>query len=82
MSCEEGVYEAHVPKINAVNTVGCGDSMIGGFAAGIARGLDMKDCLRLASAISAASAMTDRTGFFRMEDMTAIRDRVEIIRVR
>ena len=56
--------------------------MIGGFAAGIARGLDMKDCLRLASAISAASAMTDRTGFFRMEDMTAIRDRVEIIRVR
>ena len=60
MSCEEGVYEAHVPKINAVNTVGCGDSMIGGFAAGIARGLDMKGCLRLASAISAASATPSR----------------------
>ena len=82
MSCEDGVYEAHVPKIDAVNTVGCGDSMIGGFAAGISRGLDMPGCLKLASAISAASAMTDRTGFFRMEDMEAIRERVEIIKVR
>ncbi|MGN0363437.1 MAG: 1-phosphofructokinase [Bilifractor sp.] len=82
MSCAEGVYEAHVPKIQAVNTVGCGDSMIGGFAVGISRNLDMPECLRLASAVSAAAAMTDRTGFFRTEDMEDLLHKVEIQKVR
>ena len=31
----EGIFRAEVPKIHAVNTVGCGDSMIAGFAVGI-----------------------------------------------
>ena len=35
---EEGIFRAIVPKINAVNTVGCGDSMIAGFALGLSRG--------------------------------------------
>lgn len=82
MSCSDGVYQAAVPKVDAVNTVGCGDSMIGGFTVGISRGLTMPDCLKLASAISAASAMTDRTGFFRMEDMESIRDKVKITKLR
>ena len=32
MFVEEGVYQAVVPKIDAVNTVGCGDCMTGGAA--------------------------------------------------
>ncbi len=82
MSCQDGVYEAHVPKIDAVNTVGCGDSMTGGFAVGIARGLSMPECLKLASAISTASAMTDRTGFFRPEEMEQIKEQVEIVKIK
>lgn len=35
---EEGVFRVEVPKIDAVNTVGCGDSMIAGFALGISEG--------------------------------------------
>ena len=30
MVCDDGIFKAKVPKINAVNTVGCGDSMIAG----------------------------------------------------
>ena len=82
MSCPEGVFQARVPKIQAVNTVGCGDSMIGGFDVGFERGLSSPECLRIASAISAAAAMTDRTGFFRMEDMEQIRSRIEITKLR
>ncbi|MEE0954742.1 MAG: 1-phosphofructokinase family hexose kinase [Eubacterium sp.] len=81
MSGEDGLYRAVVPKIDAVNTVGCGDSMIGGFAVGISRGLTMPECLKLASAISAAAAMTDRTGFFRMEDMEKIKDQIRIEKI-
>ena len=82
MSCQEGVFRAQVPKVEAVNTVGCGDSMIGGFTVGIARGLSMPECLKLASAISSAAAMTDRTGFFRMEDMEKIAGDIVIEKIR
>jgi 1-phosphofructokinase len=69
IACEEGVYRAQVPKIDAVNTVGCGDSMIAGFAVGFSRGMNMVDTIKLASAISAANAMRMETGFFTMKDM-------------
>ena len=35
-----------VPKIEVVNTVGCGDSMIAGFAVGMSRGLSMEETIR------------------------------------
>ncbi|HBB60457.1 MAG TPA: 1-phosphofructokinase [Lachnospiraceae bacterium] len=82
MSCEEGAFQALVPKIDAVNTVGCGDAMIGGFCTGIARGLSMPESLKLASAVSAAAAMTNRTGFFRMEDMKKLEPQIEIRKLR
>ncbi len=40
--CDEGIFRARVPKIDAVNTVGCGDSMIAGFALGLSEGLSWK----------------------------------------
>ncbi|MBO5197840.1 MAG: 1-phosphofructokinase [Lachnospiraceae bacterium] len=79
--CAEGCFRAQVPKINAVNTVGCGDSMIAGFAAGMARGLSMEETLRLASAISAANAMREETGFFVKEDMEALYPQIMITRL-
>lgn len=78
VSCQEGVYEVKVPKIDAVNTVGCGDSMIAGFAVGMARKLPIEETIRLASAISAANAMRLETGYFVKEDMEAILPQVQI----
>ncbi len=75
---DEGVYRARVPKINAVNTVGCGDSMIAGFALGLSEGLSVSDTLRKASAISTAAALREETGFFVVEDMERIFPQVEI----
>lgn len=61
---EEGIFRAIVPKIDAVNTVGCGDSMIAGFALGLSEGLSLEETLRKASAISAAAAMREETWDF------------------
>lgn len=80
--CDQGVFRALVPKIDAVNTVGCGDSMIAGFALGISEGLLMEDVLRKASAISAAAAMREETGFFVKEDMEMILPKVQIIKLK
>lgn len=82
VSCQEGAYDVKVPKIEAVNTVGCGDSMIAGFAVGISRGLSMVETIRLASAISAANAMRLETGFFVMEDMEALLPKIQIKKIR
>lgn len=75
---DEGIYRAFVPKIDAVNTVGCGDSMIAGFALGFSEGVSIRETLRKASAISAAAALREETGFFVKEDMERIFPQIEI----
>lgn len=82
LACAEGVYRAIVPKIDAVNTVGCGDAMIAGFALGLSQGLDIEETLRKASAISAAAALREETGFFVLEDMEKILPNVIIDKIR
>ena len=82
VSCKEGVFDVKVPHIDAVNTVGCGDSMIAGFAVGISRGLDMEGILRLASAVSAANAMRMETGFIVKEDMEALLPQIMITKIK
>ena len=78
---DDGIFRARVPKIDAVNTVGCGESMIAGFALGLSKGLPLEETLRLASAISAAAAMREETGFFVMEDMEKLLPQIEITRL-
>ena len=82
VSCDEGVFNVKVPKIEAVNTVGCGDSMIAGFAVGISRGLPIEETIRLASAVSAANAMRMETGFVVMDDVNALLPQIDIRKIR
>ncbi len=75
---DEGCFRAKVPRNTPVNTVGCGDSMVAGFAVGFERGMPMEETLRLASAISGAAALREETGFYVEEDMKKISEQVEI----
>lgn len=79
--CEEGIFRAEVPKIDAVNTVGCGDSMIAGFALGLSEDLPMEEILKKASAISAAAAMREETGFYVKEDMERIYPQIHVTKI-
>ena len=74
----EGILRGRPPRIVPKNTVGCGDSMLAGFAVGIARGLPVRECFRTALAVSAASAMNLLTGDFDEADYRDILPRVEI----
>ncbi|MBO5461552.1 MAG: 1-phosphofructokinase [Ruminococcus sp.] len=78
---DSGTYRAEVPKIDAANTVGCGDSMTAGFALGFSEGLSVEETLRKASAISAASALSEETGHFIIEDMERIYPQVKITKL-
>lgn len=76
--CKEGVYHGIPPHIEPINTVGCGDSMIAGFATGLSRGCSMADTIKIAVAVSAANALTNDTGYFKEVDYKELLNRVTL----
>lgn len=62
--CDEGVFQAKPPKVQVVNTVGCGDSMVGAFAVALTRKLRPAQALRYAAAVGTANALSPNTGDF------------------
>lgn len=77
----EGIFQGTTPNIPIVNTVGCGDSLVAGFAVGIRRGLPMMDKIKLAMAVSTANALHKETGFFLQEDLDRLLGMVGAIKL-
>ncbi|MBA3726319.1 MAG: 1-phosphofructokinase [Armatimonadetes bacterium] len=59
MSSGQGDFVAEPPRVEAVSTVGAGDSLIGGFMYGLEKCMSYEDCLRWGIAAGAATATTD-----------------------
>ncbi|MGT2948236.1 1-phosphofructokinase [Streptococcus devriesei] len=72
------VYRAAAPQIDPVNTVGCGDAMVGAFAVGLEKNKTPKDCLRYAVAAGTANALSPSTGDFKQEDLDWIYQEVQV----
>ncbi|MGI6110112.1 MAG: 1-phosphofructokinase family hexose kinase [Eubacteriaceae bacterium] len=79
MVCEDGVFQAIPPAIEAVNTVGCGDSMVGAFAVALQRGYYPRQALVYAVAVASANAASPETGTF---DTEVYQDIVKHVRVK
>lgn len=65
--CESGVFVGRPPKVEVVNTVGCGDSMVGAFAVSLERKDSPKEALCHAVAVATANALSPNTGDFNQE---------------
>ena len=81
LACDKGVFHGKPPRITPRNTVGCGDSMVAGFAVGFARHLSMAETFRMALAVSAASALSLFTGDFSPADYDRLYPEVSIDKV-
>lgn len=79
--CKDGVYHGKPPKIEVVNTVGCGDSMVAAFAVAMERGYSNTDSLKYAISISSANAMTFSTGSFNSDDVDNIFENTQINKI-
>ncbi|MDF2673901.1 MAG: 1-phosphofructokinase [Clostridiales bacterium] len=75
-------YKAISPYINAVNSVGSGDSFTAGMAVAHYRRLDIIDSIRFAAACGAANAMENRTGYVRIENVERIFNDVKVVEFR
>lgn len=80
-ACGEGIFLCDSPYVEVVNTVGCGDSMVAGFAVGLSRGYSLLDTIRFGVAASAANAATMTTGSIRLEDLERLKPLVNIKRL-
>lgn len=68
MDCANGTFKVTPAKIEALNPVGSGDTMVGTFAVAMSRGMAPAEQLRFASACASANCLTQRTGRFEMAD--------------
>ena len=78
LACDQGVFHGRPPKITPRNTVGCGDSMVAGFAVGFARRLPIEETFRMALAVSAANALSLFTGDFYPADYDRLYPDIQI----
>ncbi len=79
--CSEGMFQGLPPKVDVVNTVGCGDSMVGAFAVAFERGMNPQESLKYAVAVATANAMSPNTGNFDPAVMKEIYEKVEIVKL-
>lgn len=76
--CEKGVFRGIPPKVEVVNTVGCGDSMVGAFAVSFEKNYTEEEALRYAVAVATANAMSPNTGDFDPEKCKELLEQVTI----
>lgn len=74
----ERVYRGTFPKVEIKNTVGSGDSTVGGFAYALSQGKDLAECFRLGIACGTTNAMLDSTGTIDMDILNNILPKIEI----
>ena len=67
------------PRINAVNTVGCGDSVVAALLLGETRYFSEEDTVRFAVGISAANALTMESGSIPQEVLDEITEKVVVV---
>lgn len=78
--CAEGIFQGKPPKVEVVNTVGCGDSMVAALAVALCRGYGPEEALRTAVAVATANAMSPDTGSFDPKVCAQILGDVKIVR--
>jgi len=63
------IYRVTAPVVQAVNPVGCGDAFVAGLAIAVAEDEPPERCLRFATAVAAANALTPWAGFVEPDDV-------------
>ncbi len=79
LACNEGVFEAHPPKVEVRSTIGAGDSLIAGFIA--ADGKTADERLRMGIAYGSAACMREGTNPPLPEDIAEIAAKIEVRKI-
>ncbi|WP_396265845.1 hexose kinase [Halobacillus shinanisalinarum] len=75
------LYQVTIPKVEAVNPVGSGDSVIAGFAAGLSRGLADVELIKFGLSMGVLNALEERTGHIAPEKVDCCMEGINVMRV-
>lgn len=78
---EQGVLHARPPKIDAVNTVGCGDSVVASYAMSYVEGETEERAIVRACAVSAANATTMESATIPLETAEDLMNKIIVEKV-
>lgn len=78
---DDAVFRAKPIKVEVKGTVGAGDAYVAGFAHGIYRGLSLEDTIKIAAALSTSVVMKEGTRAGTIEEVNALKDKIEIERI-
>ena len=73
-----GVWSGAVELDRIVNTVGCGDALVGGMATALAEGSPIEEIIKKGVACAAANAITVASGYCRREDIEIFYSKVQL----
>jgi tagatose 6-phosphate kinase len=76
---EGKLYRIEAPRVEALSSVGCGDTFVGAMAVATCRGWSIEDRLRFATAAASANALTAQTGHIDPHTVNALMEQVRII---
>lgn len=69
---DDTFYRVTIPKVDAVNPVGSGDSVIAGFASGLSKGLAAEALMKYGLTMGTLNAMEAKTGFIDVTKIDAL----------
>jgi tagatose 6-phosphate kinase len=78
---KDAAWRVKVPKIAAVNAVGCGDALTAGIADGLAAGWRDEEMIRFSSAVAAAHALTPLPGAVRLQDIKRLLPQIRVKKI-
>ena len=81
MVSDEGTFRATPPKIEVINPVGAGDTLVGAFAVALAQKKPISECLVFALSCATASCLSAGTGRFDQGVAAKIQKQVSIKKI-
>lgn len=64
---QDGVYKVLAPKVSPINSVGCGDAFVAGFAVSIYRQNDLEEAFKWAVATGTANVIEEKIGYVNLK---------------
>lgn len=77
----DGVYKVFAPKVSPVNSIGCGDAFVAGFAVSLYRGEDLAESFKRAVAVGTANVVEKKIGYVDPKMVEKFYGQVKIIRL-
>lgn len=75
---KDSLYRVKIPKVNVINPVGSGDSVIAGFAEGISQGLEEEELIRFGLTMGILNALEEKTGSINKDKVNWCMDLISV----